>query len=130
MKQKEKLKLFWKITDLINKKYCHEKIVIKKIYLVSAQLWSAESDEGCYGFYNRKKKIIVIKEKETILSQIRTLVHELVHSYQYQVLDYEKKKAKCGSRKQWEKFIHNKSFDKQLQMFSKTVISRLYVTLK
>lgn len=79
MEDKNKIKLFWKIVDLINRKFCENKLVIHEIVLI-------ERRKKSRGYYRNRDRIIGIKKNRLLIDQIKTLVHEISHAYQHQIL--------------------------------------------
>lgn len=140
MNKKERLKLFWDIVRLINRKHCEGNLNITNIsigrlrshcgtYYQRGRYYLAKGSFAA-GKYNSRMKKIKLKERKSIFTQMPILVHELVHAYQYQFLDYEKKKKRYSSRKQWERFIHNRTFDRYFDAFSKTVVDNIYLKVR
>ena len=87
MNPQQKLKLFWKIINHLNKKFCKNKLVIKKITLFRKEdLHKSFPDH--YGWYFMDRRDILIREDLSLVSQLNILSHELAHAYQFQILKY------------------------------------------
>jgi len=106
MRKAEKLKQIWKLFHHLNKKFCKDKIVIKKIIFFKKD--KSKKEKFCsYGYYDRKEKIIGIRERMNegdvwFPFMMRILCHELAHAYLY-TLHYEEYKAKLNKPKRLTK---------------------------
>ncbi len=88
MNNNQKLKLFWKISKHINKKFCDKKLKIKDIILFKkGDLHKSFPDNK--GWYFSEEKQILINKEISYLLQITILAHELAHAYQHQILGYK-----------------------------------------
>ena len=135
MNQKEKLKLFWKITDLINKTYCSGKLAIKDIrffndpkrfgydhYKIHKDSRGRVIGYPCKGHYDLKRNIIFILDNKKDLNttcsiaHIINFLHELAHAQQIQLRGqhYQKKFAnhKHISKKTYHRIMHDYEWDK------------------
>ncbi|MBS3091492.1 hypothetical protein J4217_03540 [Candidatus Pacearchaeota archaeon] len=115
MNSKERLKLSWKITNHINKKFCKNRLIIDKILFFN----SIRKSKGCgvvHGFYDSNSKMIGIKNDISLIEQIETLCHELTHAYQHQI---EKN----------NKLVHNKVGNKIFSKFMKSTEDILKISL-
>ncbi|UZE93889.1 MAG: hypothetical protein IB618_03955 [Candidatus Pacearchaeota archaeon] len=106
---KTKIKIFLKITKIINKKFCKDKLEINKIVFFNGKHKGKKND----GYYAVNSKIIGISKKEPLFCQIRTLLHELTHAYQNQIMNCKGKHNKQGERV-FYKFM--KEIDKTLKI--------------
>lgn len=118
MDNKQKLKLFWKITKHINKKFCKNKLKINSITLFKkGDLHRSFPNKR--GWYFSKERQILINKTKPIEMQIIILAHELAHVYQHQILGYEGRVRhdKKGGEV-YQKFL------KEVQDFCKSRIKR------
>ncbi len=87
MNKQQKLKLFWKITNHLNKKFCKDKIKINKIIFLRKIINPKRKDKGTtYGYYRIRDKTIAILKDAPEVYKLETLCHELAHAYQHQIL--------------------------------------------
>ena len=97
---------YWKIINHINKKFCKNKIKINKIIFPS-RIINPNKDKGTtYGYYEMKGKVIAILKDAPVIDKLETLIHELTHAYQHQVLGKKFSHNEHG----WEMF---KKFKKE-----------------
>ena len=128
MNKKEKLKLFQDIVNHLNKKFCNNKLEIKKIYIFGKK---TRKWKYCGGYYSISKKWIGISDRQSLFFQILTIAHELSHAWQWQTMKtyYNKKKQKIGNenigkkekRKAWCKTIHDIKGKKICNKFRKEI---------
>lgn len=117
MKERIKIKVFWKITEKLNKNLCDNKIKIKKIVFFDKTKGRNLPKEVITGTYDIANQIIGIKSKRSLLQQIDTLCHELSHAYQHQILKYPYGRKKIHDKKGgaiYQKFL--KETDKILRV--------------
>jgi hypothetical protein len=112
MTPKQKLKLFWKIINHLSKKFCENKIVISDISLFKeGDLHDSFPDS--LGWYSRDGKGILIHEDTPLVNQIRILIHEFVHAWQWQIEgEYYKRMIKNAKKKEGIKRLSNKKYNK------------------
>ncbi|MFH1311096.1 MAG: hypothetical protein ABIH65_01685 [Nanoarchaeota archaeon] len=87
MQQKEKLKLFWRIINHLNKKFCKNKLVIKDIIFLTKDELNKLKEKGrepC-GIYMIEEKVIAVDKELSLVGSITNLCHELTHAYQHQI---------------------------------------------
>ena len=93
MRDVDKSKLFWQITNNLNKNFCDNKIKINEIILFDKTTKHPSKPKRKIGLYDMDNKIIFIKKGQAFLYQIFILVHEYVHAYQFQILGYGEKEV-------------------------------------
>ena len=104
MNNKEKLKLFWKITKHINKKFCNNQLEISRIiHFKKGDLDKSFPNKD--GWYFNEKKSILIKKDEALVMQLIILAHELAHAYQHQILKHKRLRHGKKGEKVYQKFL-------------------------
>jgi len=136
MNHKEKLKLFWKITRLINRKHCRGKLKINKIVLSNKH----DKKHPQMGYYRPAKKEIGIFENrkhhssKMVHFQITTILHELAHAHQWQFMEgYYKNKLNRTKRLTYnarKKIMHDKKGNKILKKFHDTLNRNIMIKIK
>mgnify|MGYP001566733564 CR=1 FL=1 len=104
-KDKSDVKSLWKITRIINKKYCNNKLKIDRIFMYSY----AQGARGvaCYLHNKSRRGTIGVYNKQPWRDMSNVLLHELSHAYAHQIL-----KLKDGTIGR-----HNKRFWKTIDEF-------------
>lgn len=112
MNPQQKLKLFRKIINHLNKKFCGNKLVINNITLFKkGDLHKSFPDNN--GWYSRDGKGILIHEDTPLVNQIRILIHEFVHAWQWQIEgEYYERMIKNEKKKEGIKRLSNKGYNK------------------
>jgi len=128
MNNKQRLKFFWKITKIINKKFCKNKLKIKDIIFFRKK---KRLFRNTVGIYVHDFKVIMLRESIPIQLQIKILCHELAHVYERQIIkiDYSNiHKKRLGSKKYY-KCAHNKKFHRLFDKFLKEVIKNFKIDI-
>jgi len=142
MNQKEKLKLFWKITNLVNKKICRGNLRINKIYFFTHV--PKRKKDITSGFYDSKSETIhILNGKEEIkrrrtIHQVVVLMHELAHaielqmSVEYYQKEYDKHKNKNGKLlyEKQKKIDHGKKWEKTCRKIWTIVEEHIKIDIK
>lgn len=110
----QKLRLFWKIIDIVNKKFCKNKLKINSIaFFKKCNKDKKTCKAVTTGYYTVYSKRIGINSNTSLICQIDTLCHELAHVYQHQILGHSGRHDKRGG-KIYQKFL--KETDKILKV--------------
>jgi len=106
MNNSQKIKLFWKITRHINKKFCKNRLQINDIILFKEGNLHKSFPKN-RGWYLLDEKHILIGKNLDFIIQLVILAHELSHAYQHQILGYK------------DRIRHDKKGGKMYQKFLK-----------
>jgi len=105
MNAQQKLKLFWKITNHINKKFCYNNLLINEIiFLTREKVKEMGQEKDLGGVYMVNQKVIGINKEISFIGQIETLCHELTHAHQHQIENYHRDGHNKAGREIYRKF--------------------------
>ena len=96
MNSNQKFRLFWSIIKHINERLCQNKLEISRIVLFHKYREQKHFRMMVNGFYDLRNKRIALKIDKPLISQIDTLLHELAHAYQIQILGHSGRHDKIG----------------------------------
>ena len=105
MNNRDRLKLFWKIFNYINKRFCNHELTINKIVFFKRIKLKKCWKTNVIGYYDRNDKAIGIRQEGILICQIDNLCHELTHAYQDQILNDKRGRHDKRGHVIYDKFL-------------------------
>ena len=129
-KNKERLDLFWKIANYVNKEHCKGKLDVKEI-IISKKGYK----KGILGCYSAKTKNIWMKEDLDPVHSIKVLIHELAHAYQmtfyqkqyHKWVDFHSEEMGKINENKYNEIVHDALFNHIGNKFLKSMKNKISV---